>query len=88
MIFVPVPARQPPDPHGPEAGEHPLCEHGLVHRHLPHHEALRAPHEGHPGQADRLWLGHVRLGAPLDGGVDAALPPARGDPGAGLEPAL
>ena len=40
------------------------------------------------GEADRLRLCDVRLGAPLDGGVDAALPRARGHPRAGLGAAL
>ena len=40
------------------------------------------------GEADRLRLGDVRLGAPQHGGVDAALPRAGGHPRAGLGAAL
>ena len=40
------------------------------------------------GEVDRLRFGDVRLGAPLDGGVDAPLPRAGGHTGAGLGAAL
>ena len=87
-IVFSVSPRQPPDPHGPEAGKHPVCEHGLVQRVLPRQQAERQAHARHPGQAHRLRLGDLRLGAPQLRGEHAALPAPGGDPGAGLGPAL
>ena len=88
LCIFSVSARQPPDAHGPEAGEHPVRVHGLVHRGLPGHQAPGPAHARHPRQADRLRVGNLRLGAPQQRGVNPALPAPGGDPGAGLEPAL
>ena len=88
LLLFSVSSWQPLDPHWPEAGEHLVCEHGLVQRVLPRQQAQRPAHARHQGQAHRLRVGDLWLGAPQLRGQHPTLPTPGGDTRARMGPAL